>query len=142
MAIGPIGAIRPAVSTVGFVDAEPQLTAEERHGDPADPRHGLPLLENPPRHPWEVLAGIPASGPYGVDAQLAGDTRGAGEPPGTAGQDPYHDYSPDTHARPWPKGVEQSVDPDAVARQLAQSASIHSADVGASRRMVHTLDPL
>lgn len=121
--------------TVGSYTPDPELSPEEQQGGPADPRHGLPLLGLPPNYPWQVLAGVAPHGPYGQEAQMIGTTEGWIPPAGIGDQDPRFDATPVTHAAPWPKGVEQSVDPDAVARQLEQSAAIHSSNTGASLRM-------
>ena len=142
----PLGGLQPlAQMPLGSVTLDPEATAEERLGDPADPRHGLgliaPLTET--GYPWEVLAGVVGpKGPYGNEAQLVGQADGWPAPAGHPGQDPMYDYTPDTHAAPWPKGVEQDVGPDATARQLEASQAIHSADTGASVAMRTTIGAL
>lgn len=133
-----IGGLQPLV---GSIQVDPEATAEQRLGDPADPRHGQGLIANPVRYPWEVLAGVANPGPAGQEAQLIGQSEGWAAPHGTGDGDPMFDATPDTHAAPWPKGVEQSVDPDAVARQLAQSARIHASNTGGSRRLIYRPSP-
>jgi hypothetical protein len=129
----PLAGLQPLLRSV---DTRPELTAEQQQGGPADPRHGQGLATGlPTQYPWEVLAGVAQHGPYGNEAQLVGAADGWIPPAGNASQDPGFDATPRTHAAPWPKGVEQSVDPDAVARQLEQSASIHASNMGGSEKM-------
>ncbi|MEU9022342.1 hypothetical protein [Actinomadura sp. NPDC048394] len=131
--------------TFGSVILQPEATAEERLGDPADPRHGQQLVAplTATGYPWEVLSGVVGpKGPYGAEAQLVGTTEGWPAPAGNEGQDPTADLTPETHAAPWPKGVEQNEGPDAVARQLEQSASIHASNLGASRRILTRIPAL
>jgi hypothetical protein len=134
-----IGPIKPVV---GWVNTTPQLSAEQQQGGPADPRHRLPLLTHPVRHSWQLLAGLPPSGPYGVQAQMVGSTDGAVEPAGSPSDDPMFDRTPRTRAAPWPKGTETTVDPDAVARTLTASRDIHASNTGASARVVRDLEPV
>lgn len=132
------GGVQGLQPVFGSVILEPEATAEERLGDPADPRHGQELVAplTATGYPWEVLSGVVGpKGPYGAEAQLVGQDQGWPVPAGNQGQNPSADLTPETHAAPWPKGVEQNEGPDAVARQLEQSASIHGANTGAARRL-------
>lgn len=125
----------------GSITYDPQASAEQRLGGPADPRHGQPYAVPPAQYPWEVLTGVAPPQQYGDQAPLAGSTDWA-QPAGSSDQHPFFDGTPNTHAAPWPKGVEQSVQPDAVARQLEQSVAIHATDMGGSRRMHTTVAAL
>lgn len=131
-----LGALNGA--KVGSVTLQPQATAEQRLGDPADVRHGHDLVAPlaATGYPWEVLAGVVGpKGPYGNQAQLVGQAQGWAAPHGDPGQDPFFDATPDTHAAPVVRGVEQSRDPDASARRLAQSMAIHGMDTGGKTRL-------
>ncbi|GAA0287297.1 hypothetical protein GCM10009527_098280 [Actinomadura nitritigenes] len=130
---------------LGSITLQPEATPEQRLGDPADVRHGQELVAPlaATGYPWEVLAGVVApKGPFGAEAQLIGQAQGWPDPHGTGNQDPTFDRTPRTHAAPWPKGVEQSTDPDATARQLIQSRDIHASDTGASGKIRTTIAAL
>ena len=139
----PLSAPGPVQPTpLRSVTMEPEATAEERLGDPVDARHGQDLVVPiaATGYPWEVLSGIVGpKGPYGNEAELVGQDRGWSSPHGDESQNPFADRTPDTHAAPWPKGVEQSTDPDASARRLQQSMNIHASNMGGSARLQATV---
>lgn len=127
---------------VGWVNADPEATAEERSGGPADPRHGNIGQQATP-YPWETFPGEP-HGPYGLENQFLGsDVTDFIDPAGMLWQDPTADETPITHAAPWPKGVPQSVQPDEVAARRQESADIHASNLGGSRELLYlpTLNP-
>lgn len=130
------GGLQPLIP-YGSLTQQPEATAEERLGGPADPRHGQRLQERNPKYPWQRLRGVRQAPPSGEDVGLIGASEGYALPAGTMEQHPFADETPWTHRAPWPKGVIQSVQPDAVAEHLAWSAELHAVDSGASRRM-HT----
>lgn len=121
------------------VPGEMEATPEERYGGIADPRHGVPGETAEP-YPWEVFPGQ-THGPYGIENQLL-SAYGLGvlaEPAGTLDQDPTADLQPLTHAAPWPKGIPQTVLPDAAnLNRLQESADIHASDMGASRLAMYS----
>lgn len=121
----------------GFVREQAFATPEQRSGDPADPRHARRYWAAPERMPWHLRAWAlapvsPVINPGLPDTRLGNASQPAGTmSPGT----PYMDATPyGTHAAPWPKGAETTVDPDAVARRLEQSAVIHGTGLGGSQQ--------
>jgi hypothetical protein len=125
--------VQPLTGLQGWTNPNPEASAEQLHGNAADPRHGTAGEQAAP-YPWEVFPDEP-HGPYGLDNELLGmDICSYETPAGYLGQDPRGDEQPLTNAAPWPKGVPQSVDPDAVAARRIESMDIHSSAMGASRR--------
>lgn len=123
----------------GFV-ADRTATAEQRSGDPADPRHGKGLVRE--RLPWQLqawaLSPVTVQRQEGLTAPLGRDLAlPAGiVQPGT----PLVDWAPQhSHAAPWPKGVETTVGPDAIARRLEQSAAIHASGTGTASAKVNVI---
>lgn len=120
----------------GFVNLSPQATPDELHGGAANPAHSN-LGEIAEPYPWEAYGGSwgeyqPPPGPTdGIVHDLPEyQTMGAG----SSSEDPTHDYTPyQTHAAPWPKGMETSAQPEANARFLHQSRDIHASNTGAAR---------
>lgn len=126
-----------ASTAQAFQVTEPEATAEQRLGGTADPAHGHATWEQPYRYPWEAR-GAAAQYPVPPDDGLVSHTRFA-HAAGTLTEDPVADLTPyRTHAAPWPKGVETSTDPDAVARQRIASAAIHASNTGAARNILDT----
>lgn len=130
-----VGGLQPLMPLTSAVVADPEATAEERLGGPADPRHAQAQWEQPVHYPWMKLRGVHQAAPSGEDAGLIGFSEGFAQPAGTLAENPYADQTPWTHRAPWPKGVIQSVQPDARTEHLAWSAQLHAIDSGASRRM-------
>lgn len=119
------------------IDADSQATPEERMGGTADPAHGQYLAE--PSIPRGSRIG-PPHGPFGPENQLLSDEFWFMEGGGQPDQDPDFDYTPNTHAGPWPKGILSGantgdVGPDATASRLAQSYALHSLDKNAKARL-------
>lgn len=136
---GGLAGLQPLMPLSSLTE-NPEATAEERLGGPADPRHGRALWEEPPHYPHERLRGVRQPPRSTQDIGLVGASEGYALPAGAIGEDPYADVTPWTHRAPWPKGVIQSVQPDDRADHLAWSAQLHAVDSGASRRM-HTTTP-
>lgn len=138
----PLAGLQPLMPLPLRSASPDEATAEERLGDPADPRHGQDLVAPIAQtgYPWEVLAGVIApKGPFGNEAELVGADQGWSAPHGDPTQNPLHDRTPSTHAAPAVRGVETTTDPDASARRLAQSMAIHASDTGASVRLRATV---
>lgn len=132
-----LGGVQPLTGLKGWINPTPEATPEERLGGTADPRHAKPIA-NPAPYPYEVFPGEP-HGPYGIENQLLGmDIVSYETPAGYIAQDPTGDEQPLTNAAPWPKGVPQSVYPDAVAEQRRVSADIHASNMGQSRRSLYS----
>ena len=116
------------------VDENSQATPEERFGNPADPAHADYLAQ--PNIPRGSRLGTPV-GPHGPENQLLGDTEYFWEAGGAPDEDPQFDYTPNTHAGPWLKGVQSGpvgdIGPDATAAKLTQSYRLHGLGTGASR---------
>lgn len=122
------------------VDENNQATPEERMGGTVDPAHADYLAQ--PNIPRGSRMG-PQAGPYGPDNQLLSDEEWFWEPGGIPRQDPDFDYTPDTHAGPWPKGIASGpnlgdVGPDATAMRRAQSAQLHGMGTNADKRWEHS----
>jgi hypothetical protein len=119
----------------GFIVQDPEATAEERMGGPADPAHGQAYWAVPERMPWELQAWSPAPASPVVEPGLPEEVGNFTLDAGTGTIDtPYYGATPVRgHAAPWPKGLEQSVGPDATARQLEQSAALHADGMGESK---------
>jgi hypothetical protein len=119
----------------GFIQAQPEASAEERQGGPADPSHARAYWAVPERMPWELQAWSPTPASPVIDSGLPEEIDLYCLPAGT-GTDatPYYGATPVRgHAAPWPKGVETSTGPDATARQLEQSAVLHADGMGESK---------
>src|ERR1700753_42268 len=117
--VGPLNGLR------GFVNTTPEATAEQRNGDPAEP------------YPWEAFPGE-SHGPYGLANDMLGmPITSYSDAAGYLAQDPTADLQPITHAAPWPKGVPQNNRPDEVAERRAESAAIHSSNMGGSRESLY-----
>lgn len=110
----------------GGQEASPQ----QKYGDPVDPRHAESA--NLPKQPWEVYPGEP-HGPYGTENGLLGMPI-ASSGGGILLNDPTADRQPLTHGAPWPKGVDQTVEPEGEADSLRESYEIHSSGFGFGRR--------
>lgn len=126
----------------GFVNQSPEATPEQIQGGPANPAHQQSWWEEDEFSPLQsAISGYTGTPPIGLPVFAdAADEIGEGDaslPAGYLAQSPISDMTPRTHAAPWPKGVEQSVSPDAVSRQLEQSANIHASDTGAGRTMFY-----
>lgn len=126
----------------GFVNQSPEADPFTVHGGPVNPAHGS-IGEQATPYSWEAFGGAMSSlphGPYGAENELLGDSpQSRTFQSGTGSQNPEFDATPyRTHAAPWPKGVESSVYPDAVARQLIQSRDIHASNTGASNRLLYS----
>ena len=131
--------IAPLSGLRGFVDTNPEATAEERSGGVADPKHGA---AGEVARPFPYERSFPGSphGPYGLDNQLLGDDEWYcyTEPAGQLWQDPTADETPITHAAPWPKGLPNTTDPDEAALRAQESDSIHGDhDTGGWREMAY-----
>ena len=94
----------PITGLQGFVDTDPELTAQEIHGSTVNPKHGVPGETAEP-YSWEAYGGAWGSGghgPYGAENFLLGelpenDTFAAGN----IAQDPTGDRTPyGTYAAP------------------------------------------
>jgi hypothetical protein len=127
----------------GFVNTNPEATPEEIQGSPVNPAHTQAWWETAEFSPQDSAisgyTGIPPSG-LPVFTDSIGDGSADADsalPAGFLAQSPNSDMTPRTHAAPWPKGIEQSVQPDSVTRQLIQSAEIHASDTGAGRTMFY-----
>lgn len=134
-----------ALGPRAFTIQDDFATAEQRSGDPADPRHGK-TGEIAQPYPWlkSGQESIPY-GPYGLDDGIMGvDIASYETPHGYLSQDPTADLQPVTRAAPWPKGTPQGVDPDSVEFRQAQSREIHGMGMGAAREMLYlpTADPV
>ena len=126
----------------GWVNSAAFATAEQRNGGPAHPEHARGQWAEPERMPWALQAWA-LSEPAPVPDASYLEPFGTGSLPRQVATDgtPLFDATPyRTHAAPWPKGVETSVHPDAVARQLEQSAAIHAIGFGASQRVQLVVD--
>jgi len=118
------------------INEDSQATPEERMGGPADPAHGHYLAE--PNIPRGSRIG-PPHGPFGPENQLLSDEYWFMEAGGIPEQDPEFDYTPNTHAGPWPKGILSGsavgdVGPDETALRLRQSYALHSLGTNAKAR--------
>jgi hypothetical protein len=124
------------------IDENSQATPEERMGGVADPAHADYLAQKD--IPRGSRMGTPI-GPYGPDNQLLGDELYFFEAGGTPAQDPNFDYTPNTHAGPWPKGVASGpnlgdVGPDAMAERRRQSYLLHSEGTNGSAHLTRDRD--
>lgn len=131
--------------STGYIDPQPQAPPEQVHGGFVDPGHSGEGKQPEP-YSWQVPAwGTDPMGTSGTDWSLVGETHLDGLPPGDGSGDLEHDYTPYTHAAPWPKNPagDGSVGPDNTARQLIQSAVIHGVKTNASGRMTYAqgMDP-
>lgn len=121
------------------IDEDSQATPEDRMGGPADPEHGKYLAEQ--SIPRGSRMGTPV-GPVGPENQLLGDEGWFWEIGGEPEQDPQFDYTPSTHAGPWPKGFLSGpagdIGPDATAAKLTQSYELHSMDKNGPAVQQHT----
>jgi len=136
---GPVGSL---TGLQRFDVGDKTATPEQRNGGVADPRHAE-IGERTKPYPWEEFPGE-GHGPYGLENDLLGmDIASYEMPAGYLAQDPTADLTPLTRAAPWPKGVDQSMDPDTVSSRRADMARIHSANMGGSREMLYepTLNP-
>lgn len=125
----------------GYISSDPEATPFEIQGGPVNPAHARPGEAAPP-YSWDAYQGALGTGPhgpYGPENELLGDLpEGLTLVAGMPSQDPLHDSTPyRTHGGPWPRGMETSVHPDAVSRQLEQSRELHAVQTGASARLGH-----
>lgn len=137
-AVQQVSGLNALAGLQGFTNPTPEATPEEIHGGPVNPAHGLQGEVAQP-YSWENEAmGIFPHGPYGPDAGIITFTGVPALPAGVLNQDPTSDKTPyRTHAAPWPKGNETSVGPDAIARQLEQSAQIHGVKTDAGKAFLY-----
>jgi hypothetical protein len=133
MAAKPLTGLTGLAGYQVIVDENSQATAEDRMGGVADPAHADYLAQaNIPRG---SRIGTP-QGPYGPENQLLGDDMWFFEAGGMPQEDPQYDYTPNTHAGPWPHGIASGpnlgdVGPDASAARRAQSYELHSKGMNA-----------
>lgn len=122
----------------GWEVEQPEASAEERLGGPADPRHARPYWAVPERMPqflqaWALSPASPDVSPGLLDPALAASAAAGALPAQTSGPGtPYYGATPITHAAPNIKGVETSIGPDASARRAQQSAAVHADGLGES----------
>ena len=127
----------------GFVNPEPEATAEEIHGSPVNPFHGQ-YGEQAQPYSWQSqLTNYQGHmGPYGPENALLGDEDAlSGQEAGTLGKDPYGDLTPYRgHAAPMTKTLSGPLPSqyDAINQQLVPAAEIRSTDLGASRKFTET----
>jgi len=141
---GVLNGPAPVQPITGFMDPTPFASAEDRMGNPVDPRHQT-VGEQAQPYPWEGVAQGP-HGPFGPENQLLGDTSQytLTLPAGYLAEDPTGDYQPATRAAAWPRGLPTTVDPDDVARTLIESRAIHSSGMNSGAREYYqpTLEPV
>lgn len=133
-AVQQVSGLNALAGLQGFTNPVPEATPEEIHGGTVNPAHGLTGEVAQP-YSWENEAmGIFPHGPHGPEDGIITTTGVPVLSAGMLNQDPTSDQTPyRTHAAPWPKGMETSVDPDATTRQLTQSAEIHGVDTNAGK---------
>ena len=124
----------------GFNMPEPEATAEEVHGGPANQAHGTWGEQAEPYSWRSQLMPFPGHmGPYGPENQMLGDEYAlTGMEAGTLGHDPYGDLTPYRgHAAPMTRTLSGPLPSqhDAINEQLVQAAEIRSTDLGGSRKM-------
>jgi hypothetical protein len=134
MATG-LGGLNSLGSIRGFLNNNPEATPEEVHGGPVDEFHGHSGEVADPSG-WVAYGGAWGDhpiGPIGPENELLGDPPENGTfRAGNLNQDPTGDETPyRTHAGPFPRGRETSIDPDATSRQLVQNARLRSVNTGA-----------
>src|SRR6185437_7893098 len=131
---GVLNGPAPVQPITGFMDPTPFASAEDRMGNPVDPRHQT-VGEQAQPYPWEGVAQGP-HGPFGPENQLLGDTSQytLTLPAGYLAEDPTGDYQPATRAAAWPRGLPTTVDPDDVARTLIESRAIQSSGMNSGAR--------
>lgn len=128
------------------IDADSQATAEQRSGDPADPRHSQGLLVD--RKPWQANSTQAADGhgPYGPQNQLLADEFWFIQPAGNEWDDPTFDHTPARRAGPIQRGILSgpvpSDGPDDVAFQLRQSYANHGIRTGAGLKALTGMPPV
>lgn len=134
--------IGPITPLTGYPVERGMLTPEQQQGGPADPVHGHELWHDPPRYPWEYTPGAATEGPAPVELELIGAIPQI-TPAGYPGQDPTWDSQPETHAAPWPAGLDTAGDRDPVryAERITESANLHASDMGASAAKVFEAPP-
>lgn len=135
----------------GFVVQDPQATAEEMHGGPADPSHGN-WGEQARPYSWESqLTGYTGNhGPDGYQTEYISDESVYSFPAGNIGQDPQSDQTPTvgqvggSHAAPitHPLSGPLPSQYDSINAQLVESADAHASNLGASRIMQNNQDGL
>lgn len=129
----------------GFNAPEPEATAEQVQGGPADPFHGQSGEAAQP-YSWQsqLMNYTGMTGPQGPENQLLGNTAELeGLPEGQLGHDKYADLTPYRgHAAPTTVTLSGPLPSqyDAINEQLVQAAEIRGTDLGASRSK--TLDTL
>lgn len=126
----------------GYVNSQPEATAEEIQGSAANPAHEKNFWEEPEQYPWEsAIAGF-----SGTTYPPVPPIAGVGDSPDTLaagylGQDPTGDYTPRTHAAPWPKGLDGiragNQQPHGNADYLQQSMDIHASKTNAGAAMLY-----
>lgn len=133
----------------GYIDPEPEATAEEVHGNPVNPFHGQ-YGEQAQPYSWQSqLTNYNGHmGPYGPENGLIDDGDGSkGMSAGTVGKDPYADLTPNSaaqrasgHAAPMTRTLSGPLPSqyDAVNQELVQAAEIRSTDLGGSRKYTTT----
>lgn len=125
-----------------LVDTNSQATPEDRMGGVADPAHANFLAQRD--IPRGSRMGTPV-GPVGPENQLLSDDMWFFEAGGTPNQDPDFDYTPNTHAGPWPKGIASGpnlgdVGPDAVSERRRVSHMLHGDSMNGDKRAIHSRD--
>lgn len=125
--------IAPLGPLTGYPVNPAMLTPQQQQGGPADPIHGHDAWETPAHNTWEYVHGVATHGPPPVEMELVGSIPSI-TPAGTPADDPLYDYQPETHAAPWPVGVDGAGDrdPEQYAARAQESADIHASDMGAS----------
>lgn len=120
------------------IEEDAQATPEERMGGVADPAHGKYLAEE--NIPRGSRMGTPI-GPQGPENQILDDDYWFWEGGGQPIDDPQFDYTPSTHAGPWPKGFQSGpvgdISPDAVANKLNALNALHG--MGRNGELQHQL---
>lgn len=108
----------------------PNPETDQPWGGPYNPAHAN-YGEQAQPYPYEIYESD--YGPYGPSADFLGfDAFSVAA--GQLKESPTGDLQPLTHAAPWPKGVPQSVTPDAaVTASEIERAEIHASDMGLSR---------
>lgn len=122
----------------GYVIEEPEATAYDIHGGPANPAHAT-FGEVASPYPWQMTQ---FGGAYDFISPVDGMVGSYEEilPAGSIDQDPTGDRTPYTHAAPWPKDPigDGSVGPENTARKLNQNKHIHASNTGASYKSLYT----